>query len=126
MFRIGNIHIIVEFMVYIIFQIFKVYYYQLKIRLWILKIHHVYQIEQVNIFILMIIFVIFDEDNGTSLKYNDISLKSSLTIFAGSLQPNRSYQFMVYMENRRNSSLQATGYVLVQVENTFPKMIAIG
>jgi hypothetical protein len=64
--------------------------------------------------------------NGTSLKYNDIPLKSSLTILAGSLQPNRSYQFMVYMENRRNSSLQATGYVLVQVENTLPKMIAIG
>jgi hypothetical protein len=33
---------------------------------------------------------------------------------------------MVYMENRRNSSLQATGYVLVKVEDTHPQMIAIG
>ncbi len=113
-------------MVYTIFQIIKVHYYQLKIRQWILKIHHVYQIEQVNIFVFRIIILIFDEDNQTSWKYNDISLKSSLTILAGSLQPNRTYEFMIHIENRGNSSLQTTGYVLVQVEDTFPKMIAIG
>jgi hypothetical protein len=72
------------------------------------------------------LFFIFNEDNQTSWKYNDVSLKSSLIILGGSLQPNRTYQFMVYMENRQNRSLQATGYVLVQVENTLPKMIAIG
>ena len=43
-----------------------------------------------------------------------------------SLQPNQTYQFMVYMENRRNLSVQATGYVLVQVEDTRPQLIAIG
>ncbi len=43
-----------------------------------------------------------------------------------SLQSNRSYQFMVYMENRRNLSVQATGYVLVQVDNSRPQLIAIG
>ena len=32
---------------------------------------------------------------------------------------------MVQMENRRNSSLQATGYVLVAVEDTRPQMILI-
>jgi hypothetical protein len=32
---------------------------------------------------------------------------------------------MVYMENRRNSSLQATGYLLVLVEDTQPQLIVI-
>ncbi len=54
------------------------------------------------------------------------SIESSLTILAGSLQSNRTYQFMVQMENRRNSSLQATGYVLVNVVDTRPQMILIG
>ncbi len=33
---------------------------------------------------------------------------------------------MVYMENRRNASLQATGYLLVLVDDTYPQMIVIG
>ncbi|CAF4063852.1 unnamed protein product, partial [Adineta steineri] len=53
------------------------------------------------------------------------SIESSLTILSDSLQSNETYQFMVYMENRRNSSLQATGYVLVKVEDTYPQMILI-
>ncbi|CAF4450329.1 unnamed protein product, partial [Adineta steineri] len=53
--------------------------------------------------------------NRTGWKFSN-SIKSSLSILSNSLQPNRTYQFMVYMENRRNSSLQATGYVLVNVE----------
>jgi hypothetical protein len=63
--------------------------------------------------------------NRTGFKFGN-SIESSLTILAGSLQSNRTYQFMVYMENRRNSSLQATGYVLVQIEDTHPQMILIG
>ena len=63
--------------------------------------------------------------NRTGWQFNN-PLQSSLTILAGSLQSNRTYQFMVYMENRRNSSLQATGYVLVKVEDTRPQMILIG
>jgi len=72
--------------------------------------------------------LIYHKDNDTAWKYNgvNLSLKSSVTILANSLQSNRTYQFMVYMENRRNNSLQTTGYVLVKVENTFSKMIAIG
>ncbi|CAF4054709.1 unnamed protein product [Adineta steineri] len=62
--------------------------------------------------------------NRTGWKFSN-SIKSSLTILSGSLQSNRTYQFMVYMENRRNSSLQATGYVLVKVEDTHPQMILI-
>jgi hypothetical protein len=54
------------------------------------------------------------------------SINSSLTILSGSLQSNRTYQFMVQMENVRNSSVQATGYVLVDVVDTRPQMIAIG
>jgi hypothetical protein len=33
---------------------------------------------------------------------------------------------MVYMENRKNASIQATGYVLVTVEPTQPQLIAVG
>ncbi len=64
-------------------------------------------------------------DNQTAWKYTN-SIKSSVTILGKSLQSNRTYQFMVYMENRRNSSIQATGYVLVKVDDTRPQMIAIG
>ncbi len=64
-------------------------------------------------------------DNRTAWKYTN-SIKSSVTILGKSLQSNRTYQFMVYMENRRNSSIQATGYVLVKIEDTRPQMIAIG
>jgi hypothetical protein len=32
---------------------------------------------------------------------------------------------MVYMENRQNSSVQATGYLLVQVEDTSAPLIVI-
>ncbi|CAF0892553.1 unnamed protein product, partial [Adineta ricciae] len=55
-----------------------------------------------------------------------LSLKSSLTIRANSLQSNRTYQFMVTMTNQQNASTQATGYVLVKVEDTSSQMIAIG
>ncbi len=64
-------------------------------------------------------------DNQTSWKFDDGS-KSSITILSGSLQSDRIYQFMVYMENLRNSSLQATGYVLVKVEDSRPQLIVIG
>ena len=63
--------------------------------------------------------------NRTGWRF-DNSIQSSLTIRSGSLQSNRTYQFMVQMENRRNSSQQATGYVLVKVENTRAQLIAIG
>ncbi len=55
-----------------------------------------------------------------------LSPNSSLTILSGSLEANRTYQFMCYMENRKNSSIQATGYVLIIVEDTLPQLIAIG
>ncbi len=66
----------------------------------------------------------FLKDNGTSLRYGDSSM-SSLTILSNSLTPNQTYQFMVYMENLRNSSIRATGYLLVQVDNTQPQLIVI-
>ncbi len=66
--------------------------------------------------------------NGTAWQYDGVnsSIKSSLTILANSLKSNQTYQFMVYMENRINSSLQATGYLLVQVEDAQPQLIIIG
>ncbi|CAF0882123.1 unnamed protein product [Adineta steineri] len=54
------------------------------------------------------------------------SPNSSLTVLGGSLQSNQIYQFMVYMENRKNSSIQATGYVLVTVDDTHPQLVVIG
>ncbi|CAF4165711.1 unnamed protein product, partial [Adineta steineri] len=51
---------------------------------------------------------------------------SSLTVLDGSLQSNQIYQFIVHMENRKNSSIQVTGYVLVTVDDTHPQLIVIG
>jgi type IV secretory pathway VirB3-like protein len=129
-FRNGNIHIIVDFMVYIIFPIYKVYYYRLMILELILTIHHVYQINQVKYFNLFDSYFDLSKTKGnrTTLIYRNSSLspQSSLIILGGSLQTNQIYQFMVYMENRENSYNQATGYVLVTVESTNPQLIAIG
>ena len=63
------------------------------------------------------------EWNSTGVK---LAPESSVTILAGSLQLNQKYQFLVQMSNRRNASLQATGYVLVQIEDSNRPMIAIG
>ncbi|CAF1182995.1 unnamed protein product [Adineta steineri] len=66
--------------------------------------------------------------NGTGLIFGNLtsSPNSSLTVLGGSLQLNQIYQFMVYMENGKNSSIQATGYVLVTIEITHPQLIAVG
>ncbi|CAF4830827.1 unnamed protein product [Rotaria sp. Silwood1] len=50
---------------------------------------------------------------------------SSLIITAGSLLSNRTYQFMVRMENRQISSIQVTGFVLVNVVDTRSPVIAV-
>jgi len=52
--------------------------------------------------------------------------RSSLTIMATSLASNQTYQFMVQMSNRQNSTIQLTGYLLVQIENIETPMIIIG
>ena len=54
------------------------------------------------------------------------SLKSSLSILGGSLLANRTYQFMVQIEHRRNNSLQSEGYLLVRVEQISATLITIG
>ena len=66
-----------------------------------------------------------NELNWTRIQYGN-TFHSSVTILSKTLRSNRTYQFMVQMENRRNASLQATGYVLVKVEDTRPQLIAIG
>jgi hypothetical protein len=55
-----------------------------------------------------------------------VSNKSAMTLLSESLRANRTYQLMVFVEHRRNSSLQATGYLLVRVDETHPQMIIIG
>jgi hypothetical protein len=54
-----------------------------------------------------------------------VSPKSSVTILSRALAFNQTYQWMVYMENRRNATLQATGYVLVRVDDARPQLVVI-
>ena len=63
--------------------------------------------------------------NWSGVQYGNI-YQSSITILRRNLRSNRTYQFMVQMESRRNTSNQATGYVLVRVEDTRPQLIIIG
>ncbi|CAF3651955.1 unnamed protein product [Rotaria sp. Silwood1] len=67
------------------------------------------------------------EGNGILWNFNEMSTapNSSLTITAGSLLSNRTYQFMVRMENRQTSSIQVTGFVLVNVVDTRSPVIAV-
>ncbi len=107
-----------------------VHYYQLMMKELIHSIHHVCQINQVK-FILICIWTIvlfIVKGNGTLFKYDGVALspKSSLTILAGSLKSNQTYQFQVSIENRQNSSIKSIGYVLIKVEDTYSQMIVIG
>ncbi|UJR19382.1 hypothetical protein I4U23_022512 [Adineta vaga] len=52
--------------------------------------------------------------------------ESSIRILRESLELNKTYQFMVQMNNRRNSSIYAIGYVLVQIKDLQRPMIIIG
>ncbi|CAF1548236.1 unnamed protein product [Adineta ricciae] len=53
------------------------------------------------------------------------SRMSALTLLPSALTSNQTYQFMVQLKNRLNSSRQATGYLLVQTEDSQPELIAI-
>ncbi|CAF1470524.1 unnamed protein product [Adineta ricciae] len=66
--------------------------------------------------------------NDTALTYGgrNISTNSSLIIPGELLTLNQIYQFMVHMQNHRNSSIEATGYLLVRIEDTHPQLIVIG
>jgi hypothetical protein len=59
-------------------------------------------------------------------KNSTVSPNSSLTIFSGSLQSNRTYQFMITMTSDENPSVTATGYLLVKIQDATPKLIVIG
>ncbi|CAF1188688.1 unnamed protein product, partial [Adineta ricciae] len=63
--------------------------------------------------------------NQTEWQFGN-SIHSSVTILSHSLQSNRTYQFMVLMENRDNSSLQGIGYLLINVEDTPKQLIGVG
>ena len=51
---------------------------------------------------------------------------SSLTIVAGSFASNQTYELMVQMESRQNSTDRFRGYLLVRVDDTQPQRIVIG
>jgi hypothetical protein len=85
-------------------------------------------LEQIRyeLFIVIYTIVISYLGNGTAWQYGSVvSPQSSVTILAGSQTSNQTYQFMVSMVNRQNSSYQATGYLLVQVEDTNSPMISV-
>lgn len=81
----------------------------------------------IHILLCCVIVMIDNEVNGTSWRYGGVgvSYKSSITILAGSLLFNRTYQFMVQMENLRNASRRATGYLLVRVDHIDPQLIIV-
>ncbi|UJR07107.1 hypothetical protein I4U23_011395 [Adineta vaga] len=60
--------------------------------------------------------------NRTNILFSN-SIKSSTTLQSYSFQSNQTYQFMIRMTNRRSPSLQATGYLLVNIEDTHPHMV---
>ena len=68
----------------------------------------------------------FSADNTPGWQYDSTNgSQSSVTIFGGTLKADRIYRFVVFMNNRRNLTIQAIGYVFVKVEITRPQMIVI-
>ncbi|CAF1313923.1 unnamed protein product [Adineta ricciae] len=65
--------------------------------------------------------------NTSKLQYTGPSSSpmSALTLFGNALASNQTYQFMIQLENIFNSSSQATGYLLVQVDDTQSELIVI-
>ena len=116
-------------LIIVVLMIFLIQKMQCQLKYWMILIIHVLFIEQVEPRIQWDyqnspVYSILD--NKTAIKYHPSNaLKSSVTILADSLTPNKTYQFVVYMVNRRNSSFQAAGYVLVKIEYTKPQLIAI-
>ncbi len=86
-------------------------------------IHYVLEIDQVIFYdVFSKFFFLVDIDNSTSCIYG--SFGASLTILSGTLRSNRTYQFMVYMENAQGSS--GTGSVFVTVVDGFSPAVSMG
>ncbi|CAF1272127.1 unnamed protein product [Adineta ricciae] len=66
--------------------------------------------------------------NQTLFTYDGVPLshRSSISIHAGSMSPDKTYQFIVSMQNQQNSSIQITGSALVKLVNFPTKRIIIG
>jgi hypothetical protein len=94
----------------------------------LLLIHHTFQIHPVCVALLVFSLLSFFIHSGDkiALSYGSVvSPQSSVTILSGSLASNQTYQFKVSMINRRNSTLQTAGYLLVQVIDTRSEMILV-
>ncbi len=59
-----------------------------------------------------------------SWKYDDV-MNSSMTILGNSLELNEIYQFMIQIIHRENSSLNAVGYLIVEVKELESPIIMI-
>lgn len=90
-------------------------------------VHHVSPTNQVPLICFVISLIYLHLDSGARFQYSGppTSLRSTLTITPNSLPANQTYQFMLQMTNRRNSSLQSTGYLLVNIEDSSPPFIAL-
>ncbi|CAF4995112.1 unnamed protein product, partial [Rotaria socialis] len=56
---------------------------------------------------------------------SNVYWKSTLTIFAQALKPNKTYQFIVNMTTKSNPIQQGVGYLLVHVEDNESPLITI-
>lgn len=63
-------------------------------------------------------------DNESSWKSNNM-INSSITIFKSALQLNFTYQFMVQMIDRHNSSIQSIGYLTVDIKHLHSPVLLI-
>jgi hypothetical protein len=89
----------------------------------IFRILRVLQIDQVKDFYYFILNKNKNKENNTNWKLNQT--ESSLKIFANSFKSNQTYQFMVYINNRLNSTLKNYGYLFIHIQNTFSYRISI-
>ena len=129
--RIGFTTIIVESLACQVFLPWTVHWFPWMIPvvliLWILRVWTIEQVkenEDVNAYLTLPDW----EVNGSSFvscQYKGVqqSFKSSLIILGGSFLSNRTYQFMAQLTNKRDSSRQGTGFLLLRVEETFSPLI---
>ena len=128
--RTGLMSTIVVFMVCQVFRAFLARCCPSTILGWILSIPHASSIDHVrgiHSFTTCLTRGVIT-GNGTLLwQYasQTISPKSSVIVQSRALAFNRTYQWIVYMVNRRNTTLQAKGHLLVRIDDTGSPMIDV-
>lgn len=67
------------------------------------------------------------ESNRTAWYYNGVPMsnKSSLIVAARSLLSKRAYRFQVRINNRRDPSIEAVGFLIVNVVDAYSPMVTV-